>query len=433
MSRTVSPTQDQTTKTRTYFKSEHEGSLLSSVYFIRTKAPPGGVKVCYDLRNGILCQATPRAQCKWLDPHDDAFVKQELAMWRKRINGDRELDPLEPQFFLKQRQDFVHWLQKTAKLATIQEHLRNLTHHVFPYFVGLRKQPEPARWVKLYSDFYTFLENSGNSVQTRNHIRTATNRYLVYLREKHNAHGAVLLPMEQIRRSTQEPVAFPSQRLPSYPELDSWYRTVSLPLRERWTLLLMLAFGVRFSEALAATPSDLLGEGDAENIKSSSDVVSAILKAYSPTAFLQITKAVKRPLKHKAVIHLAGALDDTPKSGDYVAACFSTEFSAHLEAFAEEWDLKPATQQDYIVAYNRILKAVDATSSSSDLAFNEYHPHDFRRLSVTMKVMSMQNTYYTSRIHGHGEEVSKGYLQKGLELQKRTTKVVFKAIGKKTA
>ncbi len=131
---------------------------------------------------------------------------------------------------------------------------------VFPFFVQKLEIDDPRKWPPEYHRWEAHLSEYVKSPVTRNHIRTALRRYLRFL-EKHLGYPALDKPTNEIfRREHREGKVLPEGRLPSYAEALTWLRRLPSG-RARWAITLCVAFGVRISEALAITRTDMVPSG----------------------------------------------------------------------------------------------------------------------------------------------------------------------------
>ena len=119
--------------------------VVTSVWFER-RGLKRQVSLSYKLLSDNISRS-PRHLSKWLDDKDDAFIRKELEGWKDRVNLAADQTSLHfPEFFLRQRTDFLKWCAKSAKSSTIEGYLHCLGRFVFPYFVLKLKQDKPERW-----------------------------------------------------------------------------------------------------------------------------------------------------------------------------------------------------------------------------------------------------------------------------------------------
>ena len=196
-----------------------------------------------------------------------------------------------------------------------------------------------------------------------------------------------------------------------------------------WIVTLIAIFGVRIGEAMARTTGDLIGDADTDSLLAYEDLIKQAMQTCQPKAFLIVDTAIKKPIRNKELARQHGEAEDDPKSGPYVAACLNMKLAEFLVEVIErrsEKDEPVYTEQDYPVLYHRVAEAI---RNSVSPVFNKFSPHDFRRLSTTMKIMQVPEFHLIGRLHGHSAETSKKYHQQGLEMNRVSSGRKFKPIG----
>ena len=416
--------QNEKTKKRDYLRPEHGGEgppvLITSVFHNRRG---NRVNVFYTIFGQRTQHRTPRALLVWLDDKEPDFIDKELAAWKERVNAqaDPTFSACRPDFYLKDKAALIRYLGVTAAPQTVQQYIEALENHVFPFFARKLRSDKPQEWYQDYHRWYSYLEKCRLAATTRNRIRTALNGYLRFLREKKGVNIVAMTHFEKNKRAQREGKTLPGNVLPSYSEALQWLNTLK-PGRSRWTIAIMLAFGVRVSEALTTKPNDLLGEHDREMLEKKEGLYKSMIAKHHPTALLNVLVADKRALVRDDIKRILGNQPETPKGGAYTAVCFDEKLSEFLAEAIEREEFKGETTYDIV---DRTIE------ESGHKVFSQYSTHDFRRLSITHHVLHTGDMFLTSRLHGQVSDiVVRRYYQWGLEQQRQKSAHVFRPMKK---
>lgn len=422
--------QDATTRDRSYFRFEHQGSgpllAITSVWFER-RGKGRQVSVSYKLFTGELYR-TPRSLSDWLDDKDELFIKKELDGWRDRVNLAADYSSVHfPDFFLRQRTDFLRWLHRGgAKPSTIEGYLYNLGRFVFPFFVMKLRLEGPVKWSSSYPDWENHLFNRTSALHSRNRAKTALRRYLRFLEAKGHLQNPPTPRNENFRRMRREGSVLPGE-LPEWQHVHDWIASLP-PGRCRWVLTMCAAFGVRVSEALATKPEDLIGSDHLEQVQKTNDVVRKAVQSDVACAFLNVNEAKKKKIYDVHVLRTLGETDEDPKTGPYIACCTAMPLAELIESMLVSGEFEGDVNYDAVYGFLREQTNVDET-----YPFSEYSTHDFRRLHITLQTFEFQSFFLVAQLHGHSsEDTTKKYYQWGLARRQRKANVMFRPIRPKS-
>jgi integrase len=429
LERTSKSRQDATTRDRTYLRLEHQAPgpafAITSVWFER-RGKKKQVCTSYKLLGDGIYR-TPRSLSIWLDDKDDVFIAKELENWKAKVNQETDFASAHfPDFFLRQRTDFLKWCAKSAKPITIEGYLFFLGRFVFPFFVQRMREPSPERWKGSYQEWDEHISRSLASQSARNRARTALRRYLKYLKAKGHVEAPILPSNETSRKPQREGDVLPGE-LPDWGHVRDWL--VSLPPgKARWIVTICAAFGVRISEAMAAQPEHLIGEAHLEEIQRTNDLIRKAHETGPAVAFLSVIEARKRRIRDVSIVRAIGDVDDDPKTGPYLACCTSSELAELIVQLIMNGEHEgPAS---YDLAYRFIKEQTDLDPS---YPFSLYSPHDFRRLHITLQTFEFQSFFIVAQLHGHSsEETTKKYYQWGLARRQKKTGLAFTPIRRKS-
>lgn len=403
------PKQDKDTpaKDRHYFRREHEG-INNQVAFAKAYSEKRRLRVQYKLLNDDTLYTAPSYLSNWMLGKDLLFANAEIKRWRNEHNQNVGTpDRLYPDFFKKHEFEFLRFLKTRA--ATADSYYGYLGKYVFPFFVGKLQESKIDRWSSHYVDFRNFLELSGLKPVTINKVYTGLRRYFDFLLWK--GHYKVLYdPInETVKNQATAEVSLPG-RLPNW---DDLYRLISRmpPCKERWVIAIQCAFGLRISESLAADRYDIFGK-ESQYLLDNNPLIRQITKEFTNCfLFLSCKKAYKRDPSFQAVRKVI-EIDEEPKSGPYIAVCIDKNFAKLMvQMIKNDEDLDE--REDF--GYGHVKKFLKEQMSleSNEFKFNLWTLHDFRRSSVTLKVISWGSKIgYVGAVHGHkSESTTKRYLQ----------------------
>lgn len=401
--------------------------IITSVWFNR-RGKTKQVSVSYKvMSHGVF--RSPRSSTSWLDDKDDLFIEKELDGWKARVNQDSgSSSEFFPDFFLRQRPDYIRWCSKSAKAVSIEGYLFYLGRFVFPFFIQRLREQDPTRWRASYTEWEAYLTSALDSLDSRNKARTALRRYLKFLEAKGKTKEVLLLPRnETARRKQREGDVLPGE-LPDWADASAWLR--SLPAgRPRWVLAICAAFGVRISEALTVRPEHLIGHADVSNAQLGNGIIQKVFETGQMVAFLNVDEAQKRAIKDSHVLKAMGDVDDEPKTGPYTAGCNSQELGQLVLEMCESGEHAGETDHNEVYKFIKAQNNLDAS-----YPFSEYSPHDFRRLHITLQALDLQSFFMVAQLHGHSsEDTTKRYYQWGHMKRRRKSGSAFQLISKKTA
>lgn len=418
--------QDENTQNRHYYRPEDlELRPVVRYAFTRRRGEKNAVYAVYCALGSDEEKPSPRSLTSWLDGRPDEFVEKEIQAWVRRTQGLAEaLSAHEPAYYLAHLPRFLRWLARQGvKAGTIRNYRQLLRTYVFPFFLSEGLERPSREWESRYVKFEEFLQRNAKAPSTRNHARVSLNRYLAFLKTEE---GFAKLPPSialETMRGQRKGKDAPLVALPSWADLKVFLDArADAPLRVRWVLALCVAFGVRFSEALGAFPSDIIGRGELAALDEASFARQLKTAEKDVKLLIRIERAVKPPIDDRAM-ELAGVdSDDTIKTGRrYIAAAMSpcAELVVELAKEVLAKGLRPAVPEDWHKVHADVLKAIRAAEHPAGL--HRCTPHDFRRISTTLKAMGMASIESVARVHGHSVDVCRRYQQWGLALRRSST------------
>lgn len=388
-----------------YFKPTHRNSLYIISAWFERRGNKNQVHVSYQIKDGKF--RTPRQQCKHLDNKEDALITRELRRWKDRVNGtpglSAERSPLPS--YLKHRSYYIKWLARTATSSTINNYIHDLETHCFGYFYGIRSIDKVEKFPKFYSEWITWLQKTGKASKTIKHCVQALRKYIAFLSYQ-KGYSAIPLPVSPPLK--KEEASLPGNLLPGWEEIVIWLKSLP-PGPERWAITLMAAFGIRVSESLAMTRSNLFGKKDVDQL-TTNQLIQHVVSKHNPLLFLAVDVAVKQNIADKNVI-LYTQFTNKPKTGSYISACYNREIAVFIQKLVKNHEYEGTTTKD---------KTRKAIRQSRHPILSQYSNHDLRGLNITLQAIDIRDFEIVSRLHGHKSvQVTQGYYKLGLELTRK--------------
>jgi hypothetical protein len=412
-------TLDKKVKSRpsNYFRPDHEHKGHFVAWTNAYDRADGQISVCYKLQGDRKQYRTPRWKTAWFDDKGLEQCKLAVEQWKKSNNNSMGVGNLIPSFYLKHRRDYIKWLNNTAKHTTIYQYEQTLRQYVFPYFVDRLDLKRPKQWNQDVIDKWdAFLSEHIKQATSRNRKRTAFRRYLKFLKRNGEIKIVPQIFDEATRRDTKETV-IPGE-LPEWKDVIAWLK--KLPAgRYRFIRAVSMGFGIRISEAFAIEYDDFFGEESEKIINSRNDFISRLVEKELGALFLYVNKADKKKVS-KEITRILGEQDNDPKTGPYTACCTSVELAEFIHKMMENGEHLEELSRDEVY---KIIYALPV--DDSPYLFNQYRPHDDRRLNITLQCLDLSMDIsdvveICTLLHGQSSrEVFGRYFQWGLTQRRK--------------
>ena len=406
-----------TSRPANFFRLDHEQKGYFVSWANAYDRGDGQISVCYKLQGDRKQYRTPRWKSSWFDNLGLDQCQLAVDSWKKSNNNSMGVGNLTPAFYQSHRRNFFKWLNNTAKHVTIAQYEQALKQYVFPYFVERMGINKPKLWNQDIIDKWdAFLGEHIKQATSRNRKRTALRRYLKFLKR---AGEIKIIPQifdEAIKRDTKETI-IPGE-LPEWKDVVSWLK--KLPSgRYRFIRAISMGFGLRVSEAFAVEEDDLFGFESIDQIVARNDFISRIVEKELGSLFLYVDKADKKKVS-KDIIRILGEQDNEPKTGPYTACCTCPELAEFIYELIKNGEhLEELSKDDiYRILYNLPV-------DNSPFLFNQYRPHDDRRLNITLQCLDLSMDIndvieICTLLHGQSSrEVFGRYFQWGLTQRRK--------------
>jgi len=412
-------TLDKKVKSRpsNFFRPDHEHKGHFVAWANAYDRGDGQISVCYKLQGDRKQYRTPRWKTAWFDSISLEKCKLAVDQWKKSNNNSMGVGNLAPTFYLNHRREYIKWLNNTAKHTTIQNYEQALKHYIFPYFVERLGLSNPKQWNQDVVDKWdAFLSEHIKKATSRNRVRTAFRRYLKFLKRNVLIKTIPQIFDEATRRDTKETI-IPGD-LPEWGDVVFWLK--GLPAgRYRFIRAISMGFGIRVSEAFAVEPDDFFGYESKKQIMARNDFVSRLVEKELGSLFLYVNKADKKRV-NKDIVRIIGEQDNDPKTGPYTACCTCEELAAFIGEMIEDGEHLEELSRDDVY---KIIYALPVDKSS--FLFNQYRPHDDRRLNITLQCLDLSMDIndvveICTLLHGQSSrEVFGRYFQWGLTQRRK--------------
>lgn len=382
---------------RHYFNTQHFKTQFH-ISYAKAFIDGNRIRVQYKLVGDKKLFTSPSSLTNWMVGRDLAYINNEIQRW-KNFNNENvgSYKTIYPEFFRRHELEFLKFLK--VRSSTADGYYRLLGKYIFSFFIGKLDEYNVNRWSDHYVEFRKFLENSGLSSVSINKVYAAMRRYFDFLIWK-GEYKFLYDPInEAIKNQGKSQISLPGI-LPKWQDLYQFI--LSLPRgRERWVMTLMSSFGLRVSEALAADRYDLLGKTEIEEELRNNDLINGVVSRHKNCfLFLSCKKAYKRDISYD-VVRKAIEIDEDPKTGHYYAVCTHLDFANLLIDMINSGEDELGDE----VTYDSLVRYLQSNSGTYDVnpefMFEKWTMHDFRRSSVTLKLIEWNDLKDVGLVHGH--------------------------------
>ncbi|MFA5584890.1 MAG: hypothetical protein WDA09_11825 [Bacteriovoracaceae bacterium] len=408
-------------KPSNFLKVEHEHSGHIISWANAVDRGDGQISVLYKIFGERKQYRCPRYKTAYLDALGLEFAKLEVQQWKNENNNNKGRGDMLPPFYLSHRVDFLQYLHQTARHTTIDGYEAGLRQYVFPYFIGRLKLDSPSKWtLDSIVRWENFLCEQIPKASSRNRRRTAFRRYLKFLKFKGIIKTIPLILDEQNKRDSME-TPIPGE-LPQWDDVLNWLRKLP-PGRYRFVRTVAVAFGLRISEALAVEELDILGNDEVEDLKNRGDFLSNVINKGTGFLLLHVHKAKKKKINKDIIKILGDKVSKEPKSGPYTACCTNQGLAEFILELIDNGEHLKELQGDDVY---KIIK--DMPFDPSAFKFNEYRPHDDRRLNITLQCLDLSSKVSdvietVCTLHGQSSrDVFNRYFQWGLTQRRKVSR-----------